>query len=481
MQQPRVQQKPFRMAGGTAGSEPERLLAMAPLAAVLRLAAPTTLVMAVSAVSNVVYTYFVSRLGADAIAAVSLVFPVSLLAITAMAGGIGAGAASAVARALGSGQTRQASVLSGQALALSVVIGILFGLGALVGGDTLFRLMGASGPILESATLFARVLFGGAAVTFLGGMFDSVMRGEGNVRVPAIWSTTSLVLQMVCTPLFMFGFGWGLTGAPLAMLFCQGLATAARALWVFSGRTLVRPRLFLERFTLAPATEILRVGIPAAFATSVTNLGLMLLTSVVARLGPHHLAAYGLGTRLDFLLLSFAYGFGAAVLTLVGMATGARRLDRMRAFVLSAGAITVVLLAVPGFVLCWRPDLWIGLFTDDAAIHTVGAEYFRMVGPSYPFLGISLVIAFAFQGLGRATIPMMWTILRVAGVLSTAVVCTRWLGLGERAVFATIAAGNVVSSAGMIVLFWYAERRFRVLARDAVAHVALEPDGVTPA
>jgi MATE family, multidrug efflux pump len=469
------------MAGGTAGSEPERLLAMSPLAAVLRLAAPTTVVMAVSAVSSVVYTYFVSRLGPDAIAAVSLVFPVSLLAITAMGGGIGAGAASAVARALGSGHPRQASVLSGQALALSVAIGILFGLGVLFGGEGLFRLMGASGAILESATLFARVLFGGAFITFLGGMFDSVMRGEGNVRVPAIWSTTSLVLQMVCTPLFMFGFGWGLTGAPLAVLVCQGFATAARAIWVFSGRTLVRPKLFYGRVTLAPTTDILRVGVPAAFATSVSNVGLMLLTAVVARLGPHHLAAYGLATRLDFLLLSFGYGFGAAVLTLVGMATGARRFDRMRAFVLRAGTITVVLLAVPGLVLSVWPHLWIGLFTDDAAIHAVGAEYFRLIGPSYPFLGISLVIAFAFQGLGRAAIPMMWTIIRVAGVLTTAIFCTRWLGLGERAVFATIAVGNVVSAAGMIVLFWYAERKFRVLAHDAIARVALEPDGITPA
>jgi putative MATE family efflux protein len=467
------------MAAGTAGSEPERLLAMAPLAAVLRLAAPTTLVMAVSAVSNVVYTYFVSRLGADAIAAVSLVFPVSLLAITAMGGGIGAGAASAVARALGGRHPRQAALLAGQALALSVAIGVLFGVVVLIGGDALFRLMGANGAVLESATLFARVLFGGAAITFLGGMFDSVMRGEGNVRVPALWSTVSLVLQMVCTPLFMFWFDWGLVGAALAMLFCQGLATAARAIWVFSGRTLVRPALWSERATFEPVREILRVGVPATFATSVSNLGLMLLTAVVARLGPPDLAAYGLGTRFDFLLLSFAYGFGAAVLTLVGMATGARRPERTRAFVLCAGAITIVLLAVPGAVLCWRPQLWIGLFTDDPAIHAVGEQYFRIVGPSYPFIGISMVIAFAFQGLGRATVPMTWTLVRVAGVLIVTIVLTHVLGLGERAVFATIAAGNVVSAAGMVALFMYAERRMRVLAREPVARVSLQPDGVS--
>ena len=442
--------------------EPDRLLAMAPLAAVVRLAAPTTLVMAVAAVSNVVYTYFVSRLGVEAIGAVSLVFPVSLLAITAMAGGIGAGASSAVARALGAGRRGEAAALAGQALVLSVVIGLGFGLVVQVAAPALFRAMGARGAVHASATLFARVLFGGAAITFLGGMFDSVLRGEGNVRVPAIWSTTSLVLQMGCTPLFMFGLGWGLGGAALAMLACQLVATVPRALWVLGGRALVRPAFRLPRFTLAPVREILRVGVPAALSTSISNVGLMALTAVVTRLGPADLAAYGLGTRLDFLLMSFGYGLAAAVLTLVGMATGANRHDRVRAFVNRAAAITVVLLGVPGLLLCWRPALWLGLFTDDAGIHAVGAQYFHIIGPSYAFVGVSMVIAFAFQGLGRATIPLAWMIARVVAVLAAAVVCTHALGLGERAVFTTIAMGNLASAAGLVALFFLTERRMRV-------------------
>jgi putative MATE family efflux protein len=450
-------------------SAPDRLLAMPPLAAVMRLAAPTTLVMAVSAVSNVVYTYFVSRLGSDAIGAVSLVFPVSLLAITAMGGGIGAGATSAVARALGAGRSSEAAALAGQALLLSIAVGLGFGLAVQVGSPALFRLMGASGAILASATLFSRILFGGAAITFLGAMFDSVMRGEGNVRVPAIWSTTSLVLQMGCTPLFMFGLGWGLMGAALAMLACQLVATLPRAGWVLGGRGLVRPAFRLTPFTLAPVREILRVGIPATLSTSIANVGLMLLTAVVTRLGAADLVAYGLGTRLDFLLMSFGYGFGAAVLTLVGMATGAGRHDRVLAFVRRAAAITIVFLGIPGLLLCWRPALWLGLFTDDAAIHAVGAQYFRIVGPSYPFVGVTMVVAFAFQGLGRATIPLAWMVFRTIGVLGVAIVCTHVLGLAEGAVFGTIATANVVSAVVLSVLFVLTERRLRAEAMESPA------------
>jgi len=243
------------------------------------------LVMVVAAVSNVVYTYFVSRLGPDAIGAVSLVFPVSLLAITAMGGGIGAGATSAVARALGAGRPSEAAALAGQALLLSLAIGVGFGLAVQVGSPALFHLMGASGAIHANATHFARILFGGAAITFLGAMFDSVMRGEGNVRVPAIWSTTSLVLQMGATPLFMFGLGLGLEGAALAMLACQLLATLPRAVWVLGGRGTVRPVFRPRRTGFRPVREVLRVGVPAALSTSISNVGLMALTAVVARLG----------------------------------------------------------------------------------------------------------------------------------------------------------------------------------------------------
>jgi Na+-driven multidrug efflux pump len=209
---------------------------------------------------------------------------------------------------------------------------------------------------------------------------------------------------------------------------------------------------------LAPTLEILRVGVPSALSASVSNVAIMALTAVIAHLGAPDLAAYGLGTRFDFLILSFAWGFGAAVLTLVGMATGARRPDRARAFVWRAGVFTTAMLAVPGFLLCWRPSLWLGLFTQDPGILEVGGRYFRIVGPSYPFLGVSMVLAFAFQGLGRATVPLVWSAVRVLGVVGAAVFCTRVLGLQEGAVFTTIALANVASAIVMTALFLRVER-----------------------
>jgi putative MATE family efflux protein len=434
-------------------SAPTQLLALPPTRAILRLAAPTTVVMLVAATSNVLYTYYVSRLGADAIATVSLVFPVSLLAITAMAGGVGAGAASAVARALGAGQRHEATRIAEHAIVLAFAVGVSFAAAVFVGAPVLFRLMGGQGTVLLDAILFARVLFGGAMISFTAVMLDSIMRGEGNVRIPAIWSSSSLLLQIALTPLFMFVARLGLLGAPIAMLTSQALAGIPRAAWVFGGRGILQPAPWPRRLSFGPLGEILRVGIPASLSTTVNYAGMMVLTGILARFGEAHLAAFGLGTRLDFLLLSFVYGFGAAVLTLVGMATGARRPHLVTVYVRRAGVLMVLLMTIPAALLWWEPGLWLGLFTDDAGIRSVGADYFRIIGASYPFMGVSMVLAFAFQGLGRATAPLVLMVVRIGGVLAASLLCTQWLGLGDRAVFAVVALGNILSAFVMVLLF----------------------------
>ena len=429
--------------------------------AVLALATPTTFVMLVSTATNVLYTYYVSRLGADAIAAVSLVFPIALLVGTTMTGGLGSGATSGIARALGAGHAARAVAIAEHALAIAAVAGLVLAAIVGLGGPWIFALMGGTGAVRDAAVEFARLVFGGAVVTFSGAMLDSVLRGEGNVRVPSIWSSVSLGLQIVLTPLCMFAAGFGLAGAAIALIGSQAIALVPRARYVFGGRGVLRPRPWPARLQGAPLREILRVGVPASLSTIVNYLGLMVLTSVVARLGTAHLAAYGLCTRFDFMLMSFAYGFAVAVLTLVGLTTGAQRPDRARLYVLRAGICIVALISAPAAVLWWMPGLWIDLFTNDPAVHDVGAAYFRLVGPSYPFVAVSMVLSFAFQGLGRATVPLAWLVVRVVGVLVAAIVCTRWLGLDAPAVFAAIATGNVLSAVVMTALFVATERRLR--------------------
>lgn len=438
---------------------PIGLLAQHPLRAIVSLAAPTTAVMLIAALSNVLHTYFVSRLGGDAIAAVSLVFPIALIMMTVVSGGLGAGVASGVARALGAGRSDDARAVAEHAFAVAALLSVAGTAATELGGRAVFRAMGGQGAVLEQATQFARVLFGGLLITISVGTFDSILRGTGNVRIPALCSTLSLVLQIALTPLFMFVAGLGLIGAPLATLTGQLIGLVPRLVYVFGGRAHFRPRLVPHRYSATHLGEILRIGVPASLSALLNYVALVVLTSTVARYGTHYLAGYGLGTRLDFVLFSLGFGVAAAALTLVGMASGAGRRDLVARYVAQSSLLAAGVVAIPAVLVTWRPALWLGLFTSAADIEAVGASYFHFVGPSYLFMVTSMIVASAFQGLGRATVPLTVMVVRVLLVVAAALVAARGLGMSADAVFAVIAAGNVAGCLALVALFYAAVRQ----------------------
>jgi putative MATE family efflux protein len=425
------------------------------------MAAPTTAVMLIAGASNVLHTYFVSWLGSEAIAAVALVFPISLITMTLMAGGVGAGIASAIARALGGARTGEAREIAEHAFLLTWVLTVVFTVSIEIALATLFSIMGGKGEVLRQAILFGRILFGGLVCTFVVATLDSIMRGEGNMRIPALCATGSLALQMVLTPLLMFGLGLGLVGAPLATLTGQFIGAIPRVIYVFGGRGAVRPRLLPRRFSRRYIFEILRVGIPASLSVVINYSGLIILTGVFGHLGTAELAAYGLGTRLDFLLFSLGYGVAIAALTLVGMAIGAGRVELVRRYVNRSAVLVCAVVLIPTVVFVWRPDAWIGIFTQDAEIHAVGARYLRIIGPSYLFMVTSMVLGSSFQGVGRALLPLMTIGIRVTLVVGFSLLLTRTLGMGDWAAFLVIALGNALSA----LILWALWRRVRYAPR----------------
>src|SRR5262249_55521493 len=153
-------------------------------------------------------------------------------------------------------------------------------------------------------------------------------------------------------------------------------------------------------------------------------LRLLLLTAIIARYGTHEIAAFGLGTRLDFLILTLAFGVGSAVLTLVGMAVGAGDLRRVASIILRAAALVAAMLSLLSALLIWRPAIWLAIFTREPEILAIGGIYLRILAPSYPFLGISMACSFTFQGLGRAIFPLVSVTARTTIIVTMAVCLT---------------------------------------------------------
>jgi Na+-driven multidrug efflux pump len=269
-----------RVAGRT------RQLLEAPITpTLLRLAMPNVVVMMAQATVSTCEVYFISWLGAEALAGVSLVFPLIMLMQTMSAGGMGGGVASAMARALGAGHRSSANALALHALVIAGVMGVLFTTGALWGGPALYRAMGGEGRALSAALTYSNIVFAGALGVWLLNILASIVRGTGNMLLPAGLVIGGGVVTLTLSPALILGWGpipsLGIAGAGVALLVYYSLGSLVLLVYLCSGRSLVQLTMAERRLQGPLFWEILRVGIPGSLNTVLTNLNVTLLTSLV--------------------------------------------------------------------------------------------------------------------------------------------------------------------------------------------------------
>jgi len=437
-------------APGTAILSPRtRLLLEGPVArTLLRLAAPNVLVMVLQATVGTLDAVFVGWLGSDALAGVSLVFPLIMLMQTMSAGGMGGGVASAVARALGGGRRADADALVGHACVVALVAAACFTLLLELGGPALYHAMGGRDAVLDSAVLYSRVLFGGALAYWLFNTLGSVIRGTGNMALPASVMVVSGLLYLALSPALILGWGplprLGIAGAATASVASFSLGSLALLAFLFSGRSLVRPTLRGLRLRRALFREILRVGAPGSLNTILTNLTVVLLTSLVGPFGGAALAGYGMGARLEYLQIPLVFGMGSALVAMVGTNVGAGQIARAERIAWTGAGIAAGITASIGLLAAIFPGAWLGLFTTDSLVQSAGVSYLLIVGPFYGFFGLGLALYFASQGAGRLGWPLMAGFLRLAVAAAGGWLCGYWLGWGLPGIFAAMAAALVV-------------------------------------
>jgi putative MATE family efflux protein len=409
----------------------------------LRLAAPNVAVMMIQAVLTTADAFWVGRLGPDALAGVSLVFPIVMLMQTMSAGGMGGGVASAVARALGAGRRDDATALVLHAVIIALVMGALFTVVILGVGPAAYRAMGGRDGALEAALVYSNVVFAGAVAPWLYNTLGNVVRGSGNMAVPAIAMAISAVVQLVLTPVLVLGLGGaprlGIAGAGVSTVLAFALGSALLVGYLLSGRSLVRLEVRGVRLRGALFADILRVGAPGALNTIQTNLTVVLLTGLVGPFGTPALAGYGMGARLEYLQIPLVFGFGTALVAMVGTNVGAGWLARAERIAWVGAALATGVTMAIGLAGALAPRLWVGLFTADPEVLAVGSTYLRIVGPFYGFFGLGLALYFASQGAGRLWWPLVAGFTRMSVAAVGGYVVTRWFGFGLPALFAVMA------------------------------------------
>lgn len=413
-----------------------------------RLAWPNVLVMLAQAGAGLIETWFVGRLGTDALAGMALVFPLVMLMQMTSAGAMGGGIASAIARAIGGGRRQDADALVWHAGALALAFGLVFSLALLLGGRALYTGMGGRGAALDAALVYSNLVFGGAVLVWLGNVLAAVVRGTGNMGLPALVNVVGVAALVPLSPLLIFGWGpvpaLGIAGGAVALLLFYAGSALALGLYLVSPRSLLQPARASRRLRGALFADILRVGLVGVVSTVATNVTVALCTALVGGFGAAAIAGYGTGARLEYLLVPLVFGLGGPMVALVGTAIGAG--DRARALRVAwiGAGLSALLAEAVGVAAALFPAAWLGLFDSDPAVIAAGTLYLQRVGPVYGFFGLGLSLYFASQGAGRLLWPVLGNLVRLVVAAAGG-----WLALAGGAGL----AGVFVAQAVALVLY----------------------------
>lgn len=423
-------------------------------ATMLQLALPTTLVLIAQTLVNVAETYYVSFLGTPALIGVSLVFPVWMLMTMMAAGGIGGGVASAVARATGAGRHDDVNTL----ILHSVVVAVVFGLGFtafFIGfGELIYAALGGSGESLKAAHEYSVYVFLASIPIWIVNLLSAVLRGIGNVKVPAAVTLIGALVLIPLSPLLIFGFGpvkgFGLAGAGIAINLFYWVAAFAMLRYMSSGRAGIR--MTFARLRWALFREILKVGLLAALGTIQLNVMVLLVTGAVGVFGVDAIGGFGTASRLDYVLIPVLFGIGTAIVTMVGINVGARQINRAKRIAWVGVAASVVFTEVIGLFVAIFPDVWLGLFTQDESVKVTGELYLQIIAPFYAANGILFALGFAAQGSGYMWRMFLAGTVRLILAAGGGWIAVEFFGIGQAGLFVIVMAAMVIAAIMGIVI-----------------------------
>ena len=392
-------------------------------------------------------TFIFGKLGTEALAGFALVFPLMMMMTMMAAGGMGGGVAAAMARTLGAGRRDDARALVVHALVLGAALSMLFTLLAWTVAPALYRVLGGTGRALEHALAYPDILFTGAVVIWANFFLSALLRGGGDAATPGRYMLMSSLAQVPLSYVLALGIGgWpglGMAGPALSSLVTSAVSALlqARALWCGKlgftpglGGLALQGRLFWD---------ILKVGLIASFSAFTANLTAMLVTGLVGGFGVAALAGYGIGVRLEFMLVPLAFGIGSGLTTIVGVAAGANDWRRAVRAAWIGSLVAGLGIGTFGWVVALLPEGWARLFTSDPDVIAATVAYVTRVAPFYCLFGVGMTLSFASQGANRMTAPFAAGIARLLVATLGGWYAVEILGWGLQGVFVAIAVGMI--------------------------------------
>ncbi len=402
---------------------------------------------------NLVDTYFVGQLGTDQLAAMSFTFPV-VMTLGNLAFGLGIGATSVIARAIGEGDMRRVQRFTTNSLTLALTAVFLFASVGLFTIDPLFKTVGAGPDTLPFIREYMRIWYFGIVFLVVPMVGNSAIRAAGNTLTPSIIMTVAAGTNIVLDPLLINGaFGFPrleLQGAALATVISRAISLVAALLVLRFKEKLLSSQIPTLQETLWCWRDILVVGLPAAAASMITPISIGVITSILANHGSEAVAAFGLSSRVESLALIAVMALAASMGPFVGQNWGAQQIGRVRQalsqgyrFCVGWGLLMAVVLALGAKSLA-------AIFNPDPTVIAIAAQYLWIVPISYGTAGIRQVMSSAFNAMGKPIPSITITSLHMIGCYIPLAYVGSWL-VGPMGIFVAAAIANLFVGLGAFI------------------------------
>jgi putative MATE family efflux protein len=440
------------------------LLGTAPLGRLLvRLSLPGMAATVSTSLYNIVNTIWVTRIGYEAIAALTIVMPFQILTY-AIGGGTGIGMAALVSRRFGENNPGSANHAAGQIFCISAVWGLLFILVAAVFADSILPVLGARPDILDYSRQYLVITSFGSPPMIFTLVTASLMRGSGDAVKPMIIMISATVMNIVLDPLLIFGIGpfprMGVAGAALGTVVSQTFGASLGLYYFLAGKTAYRIRLTHLRPDMSILKNIYHVGAPTMFSQLMESLVFMLFNKVVSSYGSLTIATIGIVMRISDFAFMPVIGIANGMLPIVGYNFGARAYRRLWHTVkLASVGIVIFLTIVTVFMLVLAPQI-VSIFSRDPALSTEAVPVMRIMLSAMVFVGPTIVFITAFQGLSKGTIALFLSLLRQFLIFIPLLFLFRYL-FGLYGVWWSMPASDTLSFVLTLAFVWREYRKER--------------------
>lgn len=441
------------------------------LRAIITLSLPILLSNLLQSAYQMVDAFWVGKLWGDAVAAVSISFPVTFLMIS-LGTGFAIVGSTLIAQYVGAKNFKMVDHVAAQTLMMVVLVSFFLGCVGFLITPWILHLMWVTPSVYHDALTFMRVAFFGLVFVFAFSMFQSIMRGIGQVKMPMYIVGWTVLLNFILDPLFIYGYGIipasGVAGAAVATLFTQAIAALIGLVILLRWNYGIHLKLsdFAPDFPYIKKAFLL--GFPTSIEMSARALGLVVITFLITSFWTLAIASYGAGSNILQLIMIPAMGLSMATSVLVGQNIGAKNIARAEKIAKVSAVVSFSLLTFFGILVYILAPILIGFFIPgDLGVIVWWAHLLRIVALSFGFIGLQLSFSWVFRASGNMTTTLFITLISQWGIqLPLAYIFSKYTSLGIDGIWYGMVISNVVTAGIGMVLFYRGKWKHKKITEE---------------